>query len=167
MLDILTCSKTISTWGRTRLFWGRNQLPSPSTDCINFLKPAYSKKQPRFLWKQPGNSLYRVFSKYTAHVVTVTYFVLSVSSRPAKDLALLSKVNVIDAHDECSEHRALPVLLVNWPLLGLYHVYHRSHCRGYLGVPRWIPGNPKACLPWKSIGAFNISELKKCQLVDE
>ena len=69
MLDILTCSKTISTWGRTRLFWGRNQLPSPSTDCINFLKPAYSKKQPRFLWKQPGNSLYRVFSKYTAHEV--------------------------------------------------------------------------------------------------
>ena len=43
-------------------------------------------------------------------LVTVTYFVLSVSSRPAKDLALLSKVNVIDAHDECSEHRALPVL---------------------------------------------------------
>ena len=69
-------------------------------------------------------------------LVTVTYFVLSVSSRPAKDLALLSKVNVIDAHDECSEHRALPVLLVNWPFVGLYHVYHRSHCRGYLGVPR-------------------------------
>ena len=100
-------------------------------------------------------------------LVTVTYFVLSVSSRPAKDLALLSKVNVIDAHDECSEHRALPVLLVNWPLLGLYHVYHRSHCHSYLCVPRWIPGNPKACLPWKSIGAFNISELKKCQLVDD
>ena len=67
MLDILTCSKTISTWGRTQLNWGRTQLPSCSTDCINFLKPAYSKKQPRFLWKQPGNSLYRVFSKYAAH----------------------------------------------------------------------------------------------------
>ena len=67
MLDILTCSKTISTWGRTQLNWGRTQLPSCSTDCINFLKPAYSKKQPRLLWKQPGNSLYRVFSKYTAH----------------------------------------------------------------------------------------------------
>ena len=48
MLDILTCSKTISTWGRTQLNWGRTQLPSCSTECINFLKPAYSKNNPDF-----------------------------------------------------------------------------------------------------------------------
>ena len=85
MLNILTCSKTISTWGRTRLFWGRNQLPSPSTDCINFLKPAYSKKQPRFLWKQPGNSLYRVFSKYTAHGINVVRKTTNENSRAGND----------------------------------------------------------------------------------
>ena len=55
-----------------------------------------------------------------------------------------SKVNVNDAQDECSERRALPLLLVTWPFLGLYHVYHRSDCRGYLGVPRRIPSIPKA-----------------------
>ena len=67
MPDILTNSKTISTWGKRQLSWGKRPLPSPSSDCINFLKPAYSKKQPGFLWKQPGNGLYRVFSKCIAH----------------------------------------------------------------------------------------------------
>ena len=43
--------------------------------------------------------------------------------------------NLNDAQDECSERRALPVLLVTWPFLGLHHVYHRSDWCGYLGVP--------------------------------
>ena len=98
MLDILTCSKTISTWGRTQLNWGRTQLPSCSTDCINFLKPAYSKKQPRFLWKQPGNSLYRVFSKYTAHDSWCENRHVTVASEPERNGVFLTRscVHVTD-----------------------------------------------------------------------
>jgi len=52
--------RTISTWGKRQLIWGRRQLASACCGCIKLLLPAYCEKQ-------PGIGLYRVLSKCIAH----------------------------------------------------------------------------------------------------